>query len=426
MTDSALPKSDSPDLHLVVATEEENLAQLHANSSEWRGALSLPAYLRREHILVNQTLTRDGGLTAWMLIYAPSDTPRRVLCGCESIKKKALLAKDGKVEDVVAHGVASVFCPPDARGKGYAGRMMLELGNRLKQWQVEEGASCAFSVLFSDIGKEFYKARGWQNFPSAHIALRAVDTVDGIDLREVGKVESKDLAGLCAVDEGLIRTRLRKPHAARKTAVALIPDANTLDWHYAREDFVANELYGPNPTFMASGRGAIVEAAPGSRVWCYWVRVWTNAQEEAPNTLHIMRLVVEDESYGIFTPASGEGADKIEDDRLVQAIAKLLAMATVQAHRSGMQEVQIWNPTSTTLAAARLVDADAAKVTREKESIAALNWYGDGSWEDLDWGESSTQCLGSTKNVLLTFLSVQREVWVVLDSTHDVRSSTIH
>jgi hypothetical protein len=152
---STLPDRDSPDLHLAVATPEEINAQQHANSNEWRGALSLPAYLRREEFLVDQTLTRDGGLTAWVLVYQPAGTDeknRQVLCGCESIKKRALVASANTVEAVTAHGVASVFCPPKYRGKGYAGRMIADLGEKLRTWQ-SNGQDNLFSVLWSDIGK---------------------------------------------------------------------------------------------------------------------------------------------------------------------------------------------------------------------------------------------------------------------------------
>lgn len=151
----SLPHRDSPELHLVLATAEEQLAQLHVNSEEWRGILSVPAYFRREEHLLQQALTRDGGLTSWVLVHQPngsSERDRKVLCGCESILKRALVASDGEIEDVVAHGVASVFCPPEYRGKGYAGRMMAELGERLKSWQAQ-GQSNLFSILYSDIGK---------------------------------------------------------------------------------------------------------------------------------------------------------------------------------------------------------------------------------------------------------------------------------
>lgn len=149
-----LPKADSPDLHLVLATPAEILQQLHHNSEEWRGALTLDAYLRREEVLGSQELTKNGGLTSWMLVQGEGEG-RRVLCGCESIRKKALVAGPGArdgVEEVACHGVASVFCPHEYRGRGYAGRMMQELGPRLKEWDAR-GKRVLMSVLFSDIGK---------------------------------------------------------------------------------------------------------------------------------------------------------------------------------------------------------------------------------------------------------------------------------
>jgi hypothetical protein len=152
---AALPDRNSSELYLVVATPEEILAQQNANSDEWRGSLPLDAYLRREELLVDQTLTRDGGLTAWSLVYQPAgsdEKDRKVLCGCETIKKRALVASSNTVEAVTTHGVCSVFCPPENRGKGYAGRMIADLGEKLRTWQ-SNGQDNLFSVLWSDIGK---------------------------------------------------------------------------------------------------------------------------------------------------------------------------------------------------------------------------------------------------------------------------------
>ena len=151
----SLLNGDSPDLHLVLATPDEILAQQNANSDEWRGVLPLPAYLRREEMLAEQDLTKDGGLTSWALVYQPSGTSeqdRQFVCGCETIRKRALVASNNTVEFVTAHGVCSVFCPPQYRGKGYAGRMMVDLGEKLKTWQ-SKGQPNLFSVLWSDIGK---------------------------------------------------------------------------------------------------------------------------------------------------------------------------------------------------------------------------------------------------------------------------------
>lgn len=151
-----IPDSTSPSLALVHPTAAEKLATWRLNSQIWCGRLSLEAYLRRESVLANQTLTRDGGITFWILIdtSAPTSTPRMILASCETYRKRALIAMgNAKVEEVVSHGIGSVYCNPQLRGKGYAGRMMKEIGMKLNTWQQEDGKRADFTVLFSDIGK---------------------------------------------------------------------------------------------------------------------------------------------------------------------------------------------------------------------------------------------------------------------------------
>lgn len=156
-----LKKGDSPTLALVHPTEQEKLIQFNLNGAEWRGALSLPAYLRREKVLSEQALTKDGGISYWILIDTslpnnpldPDSGTRLPLASCESYRKKALVWKDGKVQEVITHGIGSVFCANHLRKRGYAQRMMQELGEALKTYQTTDERECLFSILFSDIGK---------------------------------------------------------------------------------------------------------------------------------------------------------------------------------------------------------------------------------------------------------------------------------
>lgn len=372
-----LPNKNSDDISLEVATPEELLAQQYINSVEWRGALDLETYIRREVFLANQDMTKDGALAGWVLVYQPpGGSQRQVLCGCETYRKKALVSRNGQVEDTTCYGVGSVFCPPEFRGKGYAGRMMNDLGKKLRSWQGENVKKPLFSVLFSDIGKDFYARSGWQVFPSSHVSLPAAESPPR-HLPATRLLKAGDISELCMLDEKLIRRRLAK---ANGSTVALVPNRDTVSWHHAREEFVAKELFNTNPII----KGA-VSGEPGSRVWCYWTRVWTNPQEDAPNTLHILRLVVEDESFSDFTAASEGAVLRAKDSATARAIAAVFGAAQAEAAQWGMHEVQMWNPTSTTLAAARMLDANAVIEHRQKESIAALNWYGEGSWESVDW-----------------------------------------
>jgi hypothetical protein len=156
-----LPRGDSPTLRLVHPTEDEKLMQFNLNGSEWRGALSLPAYLRREETLSQQALTRDGGISYWILIDTalegnpldPTSGTRLPLASCETYRKKALVWQDGELHESVCHGIGSVFCASHLRKRGYAQRLMQELSKVLRTHQMEQGKETLFSVLYSDIGK---------------------------------------------------------------------------------------------------------------------------------------------------------------------------------------------------------------------------------------------------------------------------------
>ncbi len=152
-----LPSCDSPHLRLVHPTDDEKTGTWIANGQVWRGQLPLPVYLRREVHLANQAFTRDGGITYWALVdtsVASSSKNRIILASCETLRKRALISREGQpVQDIISHGIGSVFCDPAFRGKGYAGRMLSELGKILDTWQQQEGNKVDFTILFSDIGK---------------------------------------------------------------------------------------------------------------------------------------------------------------------------------------------------------------------------------------------------------------------------------
>jgi hypothetical protein len=136
------------------------LIQSKLNGAEWRGALSPSAYLRREITLSQQALTKEGGITYWILVDTalennpldPQSGTRLPLASCETYRKKALVWRDGKLQEMVSHGVGSVFCGQHLRGRGYAQRMMKELGKALQFHQIDS-RECLFTILYSDIGK---------------------------------------------------------------------------------------------------------------------------------------------------------------------------------------------------------------------------------------------------------------------------------
>lgn len=108
-----LPAADCPTIRLVPANSKQIEECWHINAEAWSGALSVPQYIKREQLLISQELTKNGGITHWVLIdtASKSDDPT-ILAACETLRKKAIVAqKQGsKVEDTISHGIGSVFC----------------------------------------------------------------------------------------------------------------------------------------------------------------------------------------------------------------------------------------------------------------------------------------------------------------------------
>src|SRR5579862_707864 len=90
------------------------------------------------------------------------------------------------------------------------------------------------------------------------------------------------LKELCMADERLLLQRLATMSTTKRVRVALIPDLKSMEYHHAREEFIAHEVAGCEP----SVKGAIVSEAEGQRAWCIWTRVYGGRDA----TLHILRL----------------------------------------------------------------------------------------------------------------------------------------
>lgn len=158
-----LPSGSSPNLQLVQANEAEITDLSRMNAVSWRGPLDVNAYLEREAHLRDTDLNRNGGITYWILVDTAAarsvKAVRRILASCETLKKRALVARsDGGVKEITSHGIGSVYCNPEFRGRGYAQRMLAELAKILDTWQQKEGRNSEFTVLWSDIGKVRYSA----------------------------------------------------------------------------------------------------------------------------------------------------------------------------------------------------------------------------------------------------------------------------
>ncbi|EFX05759.1 hypothetical protein CMQ_3828 [Grosmannia clavigera kw1407] len=390
-----LKASSDPTLvltHPTAAERERIWTQTHGM---WGSALSLEQYVAREAFLTTAPLASDGGITHWILTDSTELPDRRpILSSCESLRKPAAVSSTSTgtavVTDGMAHGVGSVFTDPQFRGQGYAGRMLTELGPRLKDWQAggDNTHRPLFSILYSDIGKTFYASKGWAVFPSTHFAF-AVDSKDGIedgtllsasDTQPAAPLLADDLAALAAADEALLRARLVRV-ADLTPSAALLPGVDALHWHLVREKYMTQHILQRSPTV----HGAIASTAstnntqPGHRLWVVWTRTYHGGPEAtAGNTLHILRVVLEDVDDDDAAPANLSA-------RHADGFRAIIALARAEAARWHCGDVQLWNPTPAVKTLTQKAGLTPTLVDRETDSIASLMWYGEGPTEEVAW-----------------------------------------
>ncbi|KAL4923971.1 uncharacterized protein BDV17DRAFT_224361 [Aspergillus undulatus] len=374
--DIELPNGDAPELVLVPATPKERVESIKLNSAEWKGPLDINGYLAREDTLHQQRLTKKA-LICWVLVdRRQPENARTILSSCETYRKTAMVARGGRVKDVSIQGVGSVFCRSDFRGKGYAKRMFEELSKKMDAWSMEgeHRQKPTFSILYSDIGKQFYAKFGWEPYASSHFALPPISneqylcsapTASLPDVRVLGPDDVQSFMCNTSVlekeREALTEASLRAPGAK----VAVVPDFDHYLWHWAREEFYAQRLHSDRDPPMVKGAGDV-----DAKVYCAWNRNFGSTPQE--NTLYILRWVYDE-------PTSSE-----ETEKTIKAMAAIIRRAQLEAHEWNMAKVAFWNPTPLLEKAVALLDPNAKIVHRETDSIASLRWCGNPD-EKVEW-----------------------------------------
>jgi len=423
-----LPPSSSPSLILTEPTPAERIQIWTLTQKSWGRVLGVEDYVHREEYLLTVPVARGGGVTQWILTIKPLPPGQRpILSSCDSIRKTALVGsspRGSKIEEVIAHSIGSVFTDPIYRGRGYASKMLALLGEELKKHQgspmkpVTNGTKSetlvpttsvpsprttsltpvAFSLLFSDIGKTFYATRGWAAHPSTHLSfpplLPSTQPTEPLTNGTASSYPSAkpigyhQLAELCTLDESLLRTRMARmlssPSSSSSSAatpgtphtfVALAPNLDAILWHMMREDFITHRIFDRTPTVKGG-----VFGSKGQRIWAVWTRAYSSTPSLPPstleelkdgNTLHVLRLVVEDENCS--------------DEYLTQGIKAILDLARKEAFEWGTSHVELWNPGPRFQSAIDKTGLDYKVVDREMDSIPCLRWYGDGPADGVFW-----------------------------------------
>ena len=369
-----LPDSKSPDLHLSHPTGNENKSIWRATSTAWKDALTVHEYLEESSYLMSVPLAKNQGMTQWVLVdkRLPSDQ-RQLLASCETFRKRSLVSDpQGNILESITHGIASVYCNPAYRGRGYASRMLRELNRVLPTWQAENTHGVVASVLYSDIGGGFYERLGWVPFPSHHIVFEPVPSKS----RETTPIFDSDLPELCEIDERLVRTAaIAKPAQDQKALrFAILPDCDHMRWHYGKEEFVCNRLFGKKPDV----KGAVA-GQPGSRVWVIWThRFYEHPDNASGNTLYILRLGIESQ-FG--------DTDRRDVDVEMENLKLVLQAAQTEASEWNLHQVQLWDPSPEVAEWIVKTGIPHRAEVRTQESLGCLQWYGNGGSKegDVDW-----------------------------------------
>ncbi|KAI0444189.1 hypothetical protein F4803DRAFT_512325 [Xylaria telfairii] len=375
-----LPIAESPNLHLSQPTPEECTKIWTDTAGSWRRSLTIPVYLVESQYLTTVPLAKNGGMTIWVLVdksLPPNE--RRVLCSCESFRKRALTSDQrGNIEEGLIHGIASVFCPSEYRGRGYGTRHMKEIAKVLHGWQSEHGKSIG-SVLYSDIGKEYYARLGWLPNPrNEHFIFPSVK-MEKPALAQL--VPESELEALCLRDEVIVRKAMETTSTVRKRVV-ILPDLDHMLWHIRKADFATNYIFGKKP----EAKGAIA-GIPGKQVWAVWEHRYYGhpdhphkGEEDDRNVLYILRLVVEGDDTankpheGQLPPATDAYAEQST------ALKAVLQAAQAEASEWRLSHVQLWEPSPLVQSLIKQSGLDATRVERQESSIASVLWFG----EDAD------------------------------------------
>lgn len=382
------PGSKSLDLHLCQPTPEECSQIWSQTAASWKDSLTIPMYVVEAQYLTTVPLAKNEGMTTWILVEKNRlPNQRQILCSCESFRKRALTGdKKGHIQEGLVHGVASVFCPPKYRGRGYGTRFMKELAQVLREWQPEHGKSFG-SVLYSDIGKEYYAKLGWLPNPTNwHYVLPSVNMEHPVAAQLISESE---LEGLCRRDEELVRKAMTNPSTASKRVV-ILPDLDHMLWHIRKEDFATNYIFGKK----AEAKGAIAGIA-GKQVWIVWVHRYYEHPDhpdedegDGENVLYVLRLVIEGD----------DTANKPYEDHLdrpptamfaeqAAALKAVLQAAQVEAAKWRLGQVQLWEPSPLAQSLLEQSGLDAIRVERQTESVASALWFR----EDNDVREDAPQ-----------------------------------
>ena len=274
---------------------------------------------------------------------------------------------------MVCYGIGTVYTPPANRGKGYAGHMMrllhwvLASPDRLsaifpEEWgsppaRVESAGNGQCSVLWSDVGLDFYRRCGPTPNSEGWTVTGAASTIWRVSKGSSGSLTKTESKWLWLDEAGALQ--LWERDARNLTEEARLADGDS--------DAFVIPPWNDVATYQTR-RHQFVLALQGIDFRCWGVKT-----------------VEEDDAISFATWTIDYPSRTLMITRLdcqVALFAELLDLIVGVAQEHGMDKVEIYNlPTSL-----QSVATAAGGITGERdEHLPSLMWYGNENASNISW-----------------------------------------
>ncbi|KAG2150248.1 uncharacterized protein EDB93DRAFT_1240282 [Suillus bovinus] len=336
-------KVDLASLSLFRGTPAQVEESRRRTFPQWGGTLSLTDYLARDVTMESGEHAKDGKLITWVL--APRDDPTTLdfISTCETYKRTGL------VHEANCYGVACVFTPPSKRGRGYASHMMsllhwvtasrANLPKFPEAWgappeEVADAGKGLFSVLYSDIGEEFYRSAGPGGKGGGWEKRSEISTI-----WEVGTEEGDDEGWKWLTEEQLNELWEPPRRHSRHTCQRMVSADST-----SQSGFWGVESTRDPGTYAS----------------------WSVDLRPPPTTLIVTRLCASEEMF-----------------------PGLIVKIKQAARRSGIEKVEVWN---LRVGLKEVAEKTGGRTFMRNEHLPQIVWYGPEITGNVEWAYNEKFC----------------------------------
>lgn len=321
-------------------TDPEEINFTHAQNGEnWRGPLTLGAYVAREALLGNTGIARKReqlevqkkhpALAPWLgLHYFALKDGDTIISSCETlIRLGSCICPDSKagIETNLVICLGSVFTPEKERGKGYATCLLQKLTEFYDRARDTPGAPAGVKkmvlTLYSEVG-EYYKKFGYY---SMHVPVHTISQVDafyesycegreGYKGKPVGEDDYEELVPLQneEFESHMMALHKLRPHSYIFTVDS---DADLYKWYNARDKFTLQNIDRVKPEKMSFGY------VLSDQSHILWHHLWPE------NTLVILKVYVHQQS----------------SSKEQEVLRELLAHAVMETKSTGLRRIEFWD-----------------------------------------------------------------------------------